>query len=795
MAATLLMLAAGSALGAHPVKGDTGIVFTYLAPDAKSVFVAGDFNSWNATGVSLLKKEDGTWIVSVPLEPGTYEYKFIVDDQWVEDPDNPEKKVDPFGGSNSLLVVKDDGSVAVAGAAIAADSPAPAKSVGKITVGPPREVDGGIEFTYKGSSASTVALAGSFNGWNATELPLSPDGQGNWIIVHPLKAGQHEYKLVVDGAWFADPENPDTQADPYGGANSLVTVDEEGHLVAGGGSSDNSSDDHKPNTDLNARIDLGGRYLTRMETVKNVLDDPRYRMQRPTQSVDLNFEAQVSDVAETYMRIRLDSDQNIIQNNIAGFLDEANLVIHPEKFWLKAYLNQETFTFGDLMKVIGNIDLPGTIGHDHLDFGKGTAGAVFEADPFGVHTSAFFANVHDADFYNDPDLFDNTGSDVMGLRFSRKVGKFEFGLPAYMKRELTWLDFNEVVTQTSTGIPILDEHRSTTGDQSTWYETDTYVFQVGLDTRFQLSPKTLLGLQAMYGNDHQRFVTGNESGENNSNGGLDLVFLDRNSLSLRGQVDWNPNDNLDVMVQHTYADYTGANPDQRSIEFQFLPQDLANKNIYFEIGNSPAEIDLNFSELELDYRRGEWDLGLWAWHRNLQYDYSATGTTVPNDSTRTSLDQKLSYISGLVGYGRPEAGLGHGELEFGLNWDDAGEGQPNERSYQLIGRYERNLSRNTAAIADVRYITYHLENQDGTSEPSYWAPFVGLRNRPIRNLELVLGYGVDPVDFSIDYDGRQLGRWWYRQNYLFDNPDATHQDAEDFLANARVITLRAQFIF
>jgi hypothetical protein len=40
-----------------------------------------------------------------------------------------------------------------------------------------------------------------------------------------------------------------------------------------------------------------------------------------------------------------------------------------------------------------------------------------------------------------------------------------------------------------------------------------------------------------------------------------------------------------------------------------------------------------------------------------------------------------------------------------------------------------------------------------------------------------------------------MGRWWYRQNWLFENPTATTLDAEDQLAKARVITLRAQLQF
>ena len=70
-----------------------------------------------------------------------------------------------------------------------------------------------------------------------------------------------------------------------------------------------------------------------------------------------------------------------------------------------------------------------------------------------------------------------------------------------------------------------------------------------------------------------------------------------------------------------------------------------------------------------------------------------------------------------------------------------------------------------------------------------------LGHHRIRTMQLVLAYGVDPVNFMIDYDGRQVGRWLYRQQYLFDNPDASLQDAESFLADARVFTLRAQVRF
>jgi hypothetical protein len=78
---------------------------------------------------------------------------------------------------------------------------------------------------------------------------------------------------------------------------------------------------------------------------------------------------------------------------------------------------------------------------------------------------------------------------------------------------------------------------------------------------------------------------------------------------------------------------------------------------------------------------------------------------------------------------------------------------------------------------------------------AFWSPYAGLRYRPNPRVEVVAAWGVDPLDFDIDYQGRQIGRWQYRQEYLWANGDATTFDAERHLADARVIGVRGQFNF
>ncbi|MEN8006543.1 MAG: glycogen-binding domain-containing protein [Candidatus Krumholzibacteriota bacterium] len=800
----------GAALAAAPEKGEDGIVFSYHAPKAQAVFLAGDFNNWNAQDLAMVRQDSGDWTLTIALDSGSYEYKFIADGNWLEDPDNPEKKSDPFGGSNSVVTVGSDGAVVAAAGAVApvaTGEKTDAAVPDDFSVGAPRAVDGGILFTYRDPGVGTVNLAGSFNGWNADDIPLTNDGKGNWAVVHSLDSGEHEYKFVVDGAWFADPENPDTKADPYGGANSLVIVDDGGQLIAAPETADGDGDGHKPNTNLNARLYLGGRYLTRFEFAKNVetqvgdtaMFDPRYRLQRPSQSVDLNFEAEVSDIAATFMRIRLDSDQNIIQNNIAGFLDEANLTIEPSNFKLKAYWNQEVYTGEDLLLLGGNTDLPGTIFHDHLDYGKGSAGALFEADPVGVKTVLFFANVHNHDYYGDPKLFDNTGEDKVGLRLSRKFGPVEIGTPVWLERSVVELDLGDIVGLADTGIPALNEYLKT-DDDSNMFNTETRNFNFGLDLRFDLTDKLMFGAQGNYVDIKQAFVAGNHAGLDNNWAQIDVPFLERDRRMYMGQVDFRPTENMEFSLKHIVADMNGADPDQRRVAFEFRDQNPTNNRIYFTIEDSPAAVEADSTDLTWDWHKDDLDLGVWLRRVSRDWDYESSDLTVPEDESLTSRTEEIYKASLMAGLGNPGDFLGHGEIEFAYVTADAGVAAKKIDTYEMIFRYDRDLSRNTGLIADLRFIQYDFEGNDSNGEliadsPDYFAPFAGFRYTPIRKLELVLAYGVDPLEYSIDYEGRHLGRWWFRQNYLFNNSDATQLDAENYLSKADVFTLRAQLLF
>jgi len=81
------------------------ITFKYHAPEAKAVAVVGTFNGWNAEANSLKKDTKENWSTVVSLFPGSYEYRFIVDGRWKDDPSCELRHLNVYGGYNCVLYV------------------------------------------------------------------------------------------------------------------------------------------------------------------------------------------------------------------------------------------------------------------------------------------------------------------------------------------------------------------------------------------------------------------------------------------------------------------------------------------------------------------------------------------------------------------------------------------------------------------------------------------------------------------------------------------------------------------
>jgi hypothetical protein len=82
------------------------VVFSLLAPDAKEVFLVGEFNNWTKDENSRLENINGLWAKDMVLNKGSFRYKFVVDGNWISDPDNPSQEKNPYGEMDSVIKVK-----------------------------------------------------------------------------------------------------------------------------------------------------------------------------------------------------------------------------------------------------------------------------------------------------------------------------------------------------------------------------------------------------------------------------------------------------------------------------------------------------------------------------------------------------------------------------------------------------------------------------------------------------------------------------------------------------------------
>jgi chromosome partitioning protein len=87
------------------------------------------------------------------------------------------------------------------------------------------QVNDAVAFVTLYPRAKSVQIAGDFNDWQPSKLPLEKIGEsGVWQASMKLPPGRYRYRLVVDGQWQQDPYNEATELNPFGGFNSIVEV-------------------------------------------------------------------------------------------------------------------------------------------------------------------------------------------------------------------------------------------------------------------------------------------------------------------------------------------------------------------------------------------------------------------------------------------------------------------------------------------------------------------------------------------------------------------------------------------
>jgi 1,4-alpha-glucan branching enzyme len=80
-----------------------------------------------------------------------------------------------------------------------------------------------VEFVFYRPQATQVHLAGDFNGWRESELPMACGRDGYWSARMKLPTGEFRFRYCADGEWFADYAAFGVEPGPFG-MDSIVRV-------------------------------------------------------------------------------------------------------------------------------------------------------------------------------------------------------------------------------------------------------------------------------------------------------------------------------------------------------------------------------------------------------------------------------------------------------------------------------------------------------------------------------------------------------------------------------------------
>jgi 1,4-alpha-glucan branching enzyme len=79
--------------------------FEFVDAGAQNVLLVGSFNAWKVRSGRMTRLANGKWVKDLDLAPGAYEYRYVVDGHWVEDPNADHAITNVYGERNSLLSV------------------------------------------------------------------------------------------------------------------------------------------------------------------------------------------------------------------------------------------------------------------------------------------------------------------------------------------------------------------------------------------------------------------------------------------------------------------------------------------------------------------------------------------------------------------------------------------------------------------------------------------------------------------------------------------------------------------
>lgn len=80
------------------------VEFQLFLPDAREVFLLGDFNGWSPRSHPMVHTDDGSWSIRLKLPNGTHQFRYLADGEWHVDYAAFGLELCPFGYNSVVWV-------------------------------------------------------------------------------------------------------------------------------------------------------------------------------------------------------------------------------------------------------------------------------------------------------------------------------------------------------------------------------------------------------------------------------------------------------------------------------------------------------------------------------------------------------------------------------------------------------------------------------------------------------------------------------------------------------------------
>ena len=166
----------------------------YAGTIGTGVYINGTFNGWCGDCNPMIDAGGGIWKVTLPLDPGSIQYKFTVDG-WTDQElfaGGEVCTITDGGFTNRILEITEGAILPVVCFNSCEACPGGQGSESNVTFN--------VDMSLYPDPIGTVYVNGTFNGWCGDCNPMNDAGSGMWKVTLPLTVGESiEYKFTIDG--------------------------------------------------------------------------------------------------------------------------------------------------------------------------------------------------------------------------------------------------------------------------------------------------------------------------------------------------------------------------------------------------------------------------------------------------------------------------------------------------------------------------------------------------------------------------------------------------------------------